>query len=106
VALGFSPGGGWCGAVACGGWRRWHVVGWRKEMTCCRGLHGPSMSKLCGLSVEDLGRVQRTNGPKMKKRIGIWITNFGLLIWNLKMICHSCMSREFLSELDKYSYRR
>jgi hypothetical protein len=79
-------------------------------MTSCHGLDGPSMSKLCGLSVEDLDRVKRTDGLKMEKRRGIWITNFGLLIWNLEMICHiichSCMSKEFLSGLDKYSYKR
>jgi hypothetical protein len=57
--------------VARGLRRRWHVVGWRKEMTSCHGLDGPSMSKLCGLSVEDLDRVKRTYGLKMEKRRGI-----------------------------------
>jgi hypothetical protein len=30
----------------------------------------------------------------MEKGIGTWITNFELLICNLEMMCHSCMSRE------------
>jgi hypothetical protein len=36
--------------------------------------------ELCGLSVEYLGWVQRNARLKMEKIIGIWITNFGLLI--------------------------
>jgi hypothetical protein len=38
-------------------------------------------------------------GLKMEERIRTWITNFGLLIWNLEMtwhiMCYSGMSREF-----------
>jgi hypothetical protein len=30
----------------------------------------------------------------MEKRIGTWIMNFRLLMWNLEMVCHSYMLRE------------
>jgi hypothetical protein len=45
----------------------WRRAGWRKEMTWCHGLDGASRLKLCELSVEDLGQVQRNVGCQWSK---------------------------------------